>query len=501
MLPPAVVLLPLLRLKRACTDACKVAPCVEQERAEEGDAGGEARSMDRREKVAAACTAAVGVAAFALWLRVRKSDRVAGNRPAWPVPGVEQGPPLFKSLGPFSVHDANRQKSGAYPAPVPNSWYHVLDSHEVVAGAKPIHVRALGQDLAVWRTSEGRPVVMSAFCAHLGANMAEPSQHLLRNPGGKPVGDCIECPFHSWRFDADGKLVDVPYLKEGECLPQGQTRVRTYPCKDWCGMLVMYFHADHEADSEPEFPLPWWIDDQLKGNGGGADADKSPFSILKRWDVGHVRLSPCDWVDQAGDHAHFNSLHNRMTIPYTLFYLPLSLMECRHEAVTYVGDKAGEVLQQLGKYIGPQMLNPNYIYFTDLAMPSLGGGRYPIPHAATLEMYIGPAMMCFHIPLGDDGMALKLFVTTTPVLGGSVLRVRAWFNRRNPLWRMVAWGAAGMSASQLMADLEIIQHRYRPHKPNITKHCGPYSTTNRWLKQFYSKSSGSFTTGGVFPEW
>lgn len=42
MLPPAVVLLPLLRLKRACTDACKVAPCVEQERAEEGDAGGEA---------------------------------------------------------------------------------------------------------------------------------------------------------------------------------------------------------------------------------------------------------------------------------------------------------------------------------------------------------------------------------------------------------------------------------------------------------------------------
>merc|ERR1712151_1190415 len=103
-----------------------------------------------------------------------------------------------------------------------------------------------------WRTSEGRPVVMNAVCPHLGANLVGPSSPLVQNPNGKECGDCIQCPFHQWRFDADGRLVDVPYLPDRECLPTGDTRARTYHARDWCGLLLMYFHADQGADDEPE---------------------------------------------------------------------------------------------------------------------------------------------------------------------------------------------------------------------------------------------------------
>ena len=41
------------------------------------------------------------------------------------------------------------------------------------------------------------------FCLqHLGADITA---------GGKVVGDCVECPFHQWRFEAEtGKCVQGP---------------------------------------------------------------------------------------------------------------------------------------------------------------------------------------------------------------------------------------------------------------------------------------------------
>ena len=65
-----------------------------------------------------------------------------------------------------------------------------------------------GKHLAVFRSNRGVVRVMSAYCPHLGANMAV---------GGKVVGaDCLECPFHGWKFNGEtGNLVDIPYADKG----------------------------------------------------------------------------------------------------------------------------------------------------------------------------------------------------------------------------------------------------------------------------------------------
>ena len=51
--------------------------------------------------------------------------------------------------------------------------------------------------------------MVETYCPHLGADLSA---------GGKVVGDCIECPFHGWKFDGkSGQLVDIPYSNTGLC--------------------------------------------------------------------------------------------------------------------------------------------------------------------------------------------------------------------------------------------------------------------------------------------
>jgi hypothetical protein len=91
--------------------------------------------------------------------------------------------------------------------------------------------------------------------------------------------------------------MEVPYLKNPSMCQKGK-KLHTYPVKEWCGMVFVYFHADGK---EPEFQLPEFVCKEM-------EADKwVPFM---KWDTGFVRFSPIDFVDQAGDHAHFQTLHN-----------------------------------------------------------------------------------------------------------------------------------------------------------------------------------------------
>ena len=107
----------------------------------------------------------------------------------------------------------------------PNTWYALCFSGDVAAGSgKPLHVRACGQSFVVWRCADGKLVVQAAFCPHQGANLAA---------GGAITGDdCIVCPFHGWRFNAEGSVKYVPAAEE-PCKEQPSRRLRTFPSQDW----------------------------------------------------------------------------------------------------------------------------------------------------------------------------------------------------------------------------------------------------------------------------
>jgi nitrite reductase/ring-hydroxylating ferredoxin subunit len=283
----------------------------------------------------------------------------------------------MKSLPSRDDHD--RRRGLTYPCnPISNTWYHICDSDELKDG-RVLEIRAVGQTMAVWRTSEGKPICHDAFCPHLGANLAV---------GGKIIHDCIECPFHKWKFGSDGSVRTIPYAKDPSQCPK-TPKLKTYPCVDWCGLVCIYFHAD---GADPEFQLPEWVPNQMK---------EENWAPHMKWDIGHLTLSPVDWVDQAGDHAHFHTLHNEFLIPYTVIAFPdwvkrlIPLGIC-HELCTYKGDDP-EWIEKM-KDIGFGSVDKYLIYFTDKAGLTWKGKVLETTKSETLEMYIGPAMMSFHIP-------------------------------------------------------------------------------------------------------
>jgi nitrite reductase/ring-hydroxylating ferredoxin subunit len=276
-----------------------------------------------------------------------------------------------------SEHDKRRHAT--YPHhPAANTWYQICDSDELKDG-KVVEVRALDHVFAVWRADDGTPVCQSAFCLHLGANLAV---------GGKVVDGCVQCPFHKWRFDKEGCVKEIPYIQDQSKCPK-TSKLKTYPCVDWCGLVCMYFHAD---DRPPEYSLPAWVPEQM---------EKEGWVPHMKWDIGFLTLTPTDWVDQAGDHAHFHTLHNTFLIPYTLIPIPDWLLRIfplgiTHELVTYKGDDADWAVKM--KECGMGCIDKHLMFFTDRAGLSWNGVPMETTVAETLEMYIGPAMMSFHIP-------------------------------------------------------------------------------------------------------
>lgn len=98
-----------------------------------------------------------------------------------------------------------RVKGQRMPPPFPNGWFAIAESREIPRGTSK-NVDCLGENFVVFRSSKnGKIFVLDAFCPHMGANLGV---------GGIVRGNCIECPFHQWKFSGqDGKLVDIPYSK------------------------------------------------------------------------------------------------------------------------------------------------------------------------------------------------------------------------------------------------------------------------------------------------
>ncbi|XP_024236299.1 cholesterol 7-desaturase nvd isoform X1 [Oncorhynchus tshawytscha] len=133
-----------------------------------------------------------------------------------------------------------RRKTGELPPVYPNGWYRVLDSHMLERGDVK-NVTVLGEQVAVFRGTEGKAYVVDAYCPHLGANLAV---------GGRVVGQSIECPFHGWQFRGeDGKCVRIPYAEK---VPEF-AKVRCWRSMETNGQVLVWFHCDGE---EPGWTVP-----------------------------------------------------------------------------------------------------------------------------------------------------------------------------------------------------------------------------------------------------
>ena len=102
-------------------------------------------------------------------------------------------------------------------------------------------VRALGQDLVLFRNAQGAWGLLDRDCPHRGADLSF----------GRHEGDGLRCPFHGWKFDTAGKCLDTPAEPAGSKLCE-RVRQRSYPVLEKSGILFAWL--GDEGSVPPPFP-------------------------------------------------------------------------------------------------------------------------------------------------------------------------------------------------------------------------------------------------------
>ena len=102
-------------------------------------------------------------------------------------------------------------------------------------------VRALGQDLVLFRDGRGDWGLLDRDCPHRGADLSF----------GRHEGDGLRCPFHGWKFDVTGRCLETPAEPAGSPLCKG-VRQRSYPVIERSGILFGWLGEPGSAP--PPFP-------------------------------------------------------------------------------------------------------------------------------------------------------------------------------------------------------------------------------------------------------
>ncbi len=86
-------------------------------------------------------------------------------------------------------------------------WTHLLASSDLPAGGplRRVSVAGLPMDVVAFRDAHGRLGVFLEACPHVGRARASFARGWMEPDG-------IRCTFHGWKYDTDGRCIDVPDL-------------------------------------------------------------------------------------------------------------------------------------------------------------------------------------------------------------------------------------------------------------------------------------------------
>ncbi|XP_023243859.1 cholesterol 7-desaturase-like [Centruroides sculpturatus] len=167
------------------------------------------------------------------------------------------------------------------PPVYPNGWIPLLESRDLTFGeSKP--VTALGQQFVIFRGKTGKCFVLDAYCPHLGAHLGL---------DGKVYEDCIECPFHGWRFSGqDGSCVKIPYAKKISEV----AKIKSWETIEQNGFIYVW----HHAEGQPPLWKPPVIPEIEKGSWHYKGRSEHIINC-------HIQ----EITENGADFAHFNCLH------------------------------------------------------------------------------------------------------------------------------------------------------------------------------------------------
>ena len=160
-------------------------------------------------------------------------------------------------------------------------WLPVLLAQELPdPDGPPVRVKVLDEDLVAFRDTDGRVGLLDPRCPHRGANLFF----------GRNEACGLRCAYHGWKFDVDGRCVDMPTMAPASSFRE---RVRTgaYPTREWGDFVWAYLGPSALTPALPELEF--------------ARLPAAHRFVSKK-------LQQCNWAqacEGALDTAHFSFLH------------------------------------------------------------------------------------------------------------------------------------------------------------------------------------------------
>jgi 3-ketosteroid 9alpha-monooxygenase subunit A len=303
----------------------------------------------------------------------------------------------------------------------------------------PHAVQAFGTKLVVFADAAGRLHVLDAFCRHMGGDLSM----------GTVKGDQVACPFHDWRWGADGRCAQIPYARR---VPPA-ARTRSWLTLERNGQLFVW----HDPEGNP--PPPDVTIPVIEGAG-------SPEWTAWTWDSILVDGANCrEVIDNVVDMAHFFYIH---------FAFP-----------TYFKNVfEGHIASQ---------------YLNSTARPDVGGPtNYSDGSAgaqATLRSeasYFGPSYMIDNLWQEWHGMTVESVLINChyPVTPTSFMLQWGVIVKRPPGLtddQAARFGArfAKFTGLGFEQDVQVWLHKARVDNPLLCAEDGPVYQLRRWYEQFY----------------
>lgn len=161
-------------------------------------------------------------------------------------------------------------------------WIPVCMSEEVAErDGAPVRSRLLGEDLVVFRDSNGKLGVLGEHCLHRRASLA-----FGRNE------ECgLRCLYHGWKFDVEGNVIDMPSEAPGAA-ERLRKKTQAYPAGEGGGFVWIWMGPREELR---ELEPPAW-----------APKPGIRYAIVKM----HVACNWAQVLEGSIDSAHSSSLHS-----------------------------------------------------------------------------------------------------------------------------------------------------------------------------------------------
>lgn len=123
-------------------------------------------------------------------------------------------------------------------------WYIACRSQQLKAKA-PRAAKVVGVPLALWRDEEGTAHAVLDRCPHRNVPLSE----------GNVCNGVIECAYHGWRFDSQGRNVKVPGLSVDTPVAKARN-VAAFPTREQDGFVWVWASSDTPPLGRGPFKFP-----------------------------------------------------------------------------------------------------------------------------------------------------------------------------------------------------------------------------------------------------